>query len=94
MSITYGAGTILMDKAGVVDTGTTGILLATGTCLECSKCSLFNQSSIDAFNAYKDATGAVLAENDYLSITPQQYADLQPLTFHAGSVRLFCFKRH
>src|SRR6267154_2831444 len=52
------------------------------------------QCSIDAYRTYKAATGAVVDEtNGYLSITLDQYRALQPLNFHIGRVRLFCFKR-
>lgn len=36
-SITYGTTTILAETAGIVDTGTTLILLASSTYLECSE---------------------------------------------------------
>src|SRR6267154_5039598 len=52
------------------------------------------QCSIDAYHAYRVATGALVDEtNNYLRITPQQYSVLQPLHFIARGVRLFRFKR-
>ncbi|KAI1791964.1 acid protease [Ganoderma leucocontextum] len=67
-SITYGDRTILSSTAGITDTGSTLVLLAT-----------------DAFNAYKDATGAVADETTgLLKITRDQYENLQSLLFHIG----------
>ena len=59
-SITYGfaEARILANNAGIIDSGTTYIALATGAYLECSDRSLSNQCSIDAYNAYEAATGA------------------------------------
>ena len=70
-AITYGDTTILAATAGITDTGSTLLLLAT-----------------DAFDAYKSATGAVADESTgLLKITQDQYAGLQSLLFHIGSVR-------
>ncbi|KAF9486195.1 aspartic peptidase A1 [Pholiota conissans] len=68
-SITYGSDTpILSSSAGIVDTGTTLIMLTT-----------------DAFNKYKNATGAVDDQaTGLLSITPTQYANLSSLFFISG----------
>ncbi|KAJ7849363.1 family A1 protease [Mycena olivaceomarginata] len=69
-SVTYGTTSILASTAGIVDTGSTLIHLAT-----------------DAFNEYKDATGAVLdATTGLLTITATQYAALQNLNFIIGGV--------
>ncbi|KAG1748362.1 acid protease [Suillus paluster] len=67
-SIAYGSSTILSETAGIVDTGTTLILIAT-----------------DAFNQYKSATGATMDQTTgLLTITSDQYAKLQTLTFNIG----------
>ena len=69
-SITYGTEgtTILSSTAGIVDTGTTLLLIAT-----------------DAFDAYTAATGAALdSTTGLLSISPENYANLQSLFFHVG----------
>lgn len=69
-TITYGDRTILPLTAGITDTGSTLLLLAT-----------------DAFNAYKDATGAVADQNTgLLKITKDQYENLQSLLFCIDSV--------
>ncbi|KAG1748580.1 acid protease [Suillus lakei] len=70
-SVSYGTGqTILNTTAGIVDTGTTLLLLAT-----------------EAFQAYQQATGAVQDPNTgLLTITSQQYANLQSLYFNIGGV--------
>lgn len=62
--------TILSHTAGIVDTGTTLILLAT-----------------DAFDAYKNATGAVTDETTgLLKITKDQYDQLRCLYFTINGV--------
>lgn len=68
-SIKYGESTtILATTAGIVDTGTTLLLLAT-----------------DAYNAYVNATGAMLdSTTGLLKITPAQYANLESLFFTIG----------
>lgn len=71
-SVTYGTSSsaILSTTAGIVDTGTTLLLLAT-----------------EAFQAYQKATGAVLdSTTGLLTITAQQYANLQSLYFNIGGV--------
>ncbi|KAG2155785.1 acid protease [Suillus bovinus] len=70
-SVSYGASqTILNTTAGIVDTGTTLLLLAT-----------------EAFQAYQEATGAVQdSTTGLLTITSQQYANLQSLYFNIGGV--------
>ncbi|KAG0708461.1 acid protease [Suillus ampliporus] len=70
-SVSYGTGnTILNTTAGIVDTGTTLLLLAT-----------------EAFQAYQSATGATLdSTTGLLTITPQQYDNLQSLYFNIGGV--------
>ncbi|KAG1901296.1 acid protease [Suillus fuscotomentosus] len=70
-SVSYGTSqTILNTTAGIVDTGTTLLLLAT-----------------EAFQAYQQATGAVEdSTTGLLTITSQQYAELQSLYFNIGGV--------
>ncbi|KAF9242658.1 acid protease [Melanogaster broomeanus] len=71
-SVTYGSGAtpILNTTAGIVDTGTTLLLLAT-----------------DAFQAYQKATGGTLDQTTgLLTITEQQYEQLQSLYFSIGGV--------
>lgn len=59
--LTYGTGTTLLTSSGIVDTGTTLLLLATGNdssvILRGLKLTLL---FIDAFQAYQTATGATL----------------------------------
>ncbi|TBU55956.1 aspartic peptidase A1 [Dichomitus squalens] len=71
-SITYGIGrgatTIMSSTAGIVDTGTTLILIPS-----------------DALATYQNITGAVLDEDTgFLSITKEQYDNLESLFFHIG----------
>ncbi|KAG1830200.1 acid protease [Suillus variegatus] len=67
-SIAYGDSTILSSAAGIVDTATVLILIAT-----------------DAFDAYKNVTGATLDETTgLLKITSDQYSNLKPLIFTIG----------
>ncbi|KAL5492996.1 hypothetical protein ACEPAI_4444 [Sanghuangporus weigelae] len=69
-TITYGDNgtTVLPSTAGITDTGTTLILLET-----------------DAFNTYTSLTGATEdATTGLLSISPENYANLQSLFFNIG----------
>lgn len=67
-SITCGNSTILSSAAGIVDTATILILIAT-----------------DAFDAYKNVTGATLDETTgLLKISSDQYSNLKPLIFTIG----------
>ncbi|KAI0797337.1 aspartic proteinase precursor [Irpex lacteus] len=69
-SVKYGDSEILSTNAGIVDTGTTLVLLAT-----------------DAYNAYVNATGAVLdSTTGLLNITSAQYEKLDSLFFELGGV--------
>ncbi|KAG0703772.1 acid protease [Suillus ampliporus] len=70
-SVSYGTGnTILNTTAGIVDTGTTLLLLAS-----------------EAFQAYQSATGATQdSTTGLLTITQQQYNNLQSLYFNIGGV--------
>ncbi|KAL6303180.1 acid protease [Sparassis latifolia] len=68
--VTYGQGgtTLLSGAPGIVDTGTTLLMLAS-----------------DAFNAYQQATGATMDNTTgLLTITQEQYANLQSLFFTVG----------
>ncbi|KDR75540.1 hypothetical protein GALMADRAFT_97207 [Galerina marginata CBS 339.88] len=69
-TITYGKTTMLLsNRAGVVDTGTTLLLMST-----------------DAFDIYKNVTGAVLDNvTGLLSITEEQYSNLNSLHFTIGT---------
>ncbi|EKM54900.1 uncharacterized protein PHACADRAFT_147173 [Phanerochaete carnosa HHB-10118-sp] len=70
-TVHYGNTTILDNKAGIVDTGTSLFLLAT-----------------EAFNTYQQLTGGVMNETlGLLSITPQQYENLQSLFLEIGGRR-------
>ncbi|KAF8999440.1 aspartic peptidase A1 [Cyathus striatus] len=69
-SIRYGSTTILTNSAGIVDTGTTLIMIAS-----------------DAFQRYKDATGAELdGTTGLLRITSFQYSRLQPMYFTTNGI--------
>jgi len=70
-SVTYGGSTTILNRtAGIVDTGTTLLLLAT-----------------DAFQSYQQATGATLDQTTgLLTITEQQYEQLQSLYFNIGGI--------
>ena len=86
-SVSYGGQTILSNSAGIVDTGTTLMLIATGTVvlllLARIRCSLAD--ILDAFQAYQDATGGVLDQTTgLLSITESQYDNLKTLSFYIG----------
>ncbi|TBU41815.1 family A1 protease [Dichomitus squalens] len=66
-TISYGS-TELLSSAGITDTGTTLILLAS-----------------DALQKYQQVTGATLdLVTGFLQITPEQFSNLQPLTFNIG----------
>ncbi len=72
MSITYGSGTpILETTAGIIDTGTTLVLLATDA---------FEAYKTATGGVLDDATGL-------LKITNDQYANLQSLFFNRFGVR-------
>jgi saccharopepsin len=83
-SVSYG-DQIILSGAGIVDTGTTLILLSDGRS-PCNRASQhINPIIADAYNDYKDSTGGV--EDDatgLLRITYDQYSALQPLNFHIG----------
>lgn len=71
-SLSYGEGqgstTLLPGSAGIVDTGSTLILIAS-----------------DAFQKYKQATGAELdSDTGLLTVTEDQYANMRSLFFNIG----------
>lgn len=67
----YGDDTILPTTAGIVDTGTTLLLLAT--------------DAFDAYTAATGATPD--STTGLLSVTPEQFAALKSLFFTIGGVR-------
>ncbi|KAG6373871.1 aspartic proteinase [Boletus reticuloceps] len=70
LSIGYGNDTILSSAAGVLATSVPFIALA-----------------IDAYDNYKSKTGASIdAATGYLTITPEQYNNLESLVLHIGDV--------
>lgn len=93
-SIRYGLSTnILSGAAGIVDSGTFLVLIATGT--PSTKTAFFatrpdraHVSCLDALERYRLATGAVLdQETGLLRITQAQFAKLESLFFEIGGVR-------
>ncbi|KAH0829210.1 acid protease [Lanmaoa asiatica] len=75
-SISYGGTTILSSTAGIVDTGTTLILIATVRS---------SRNPADAFKRYQSLTSATLdSTTGLLTITSSQYANLQTLSFNIG----------
>ena len=87
-SIRYGTSTnILSTTAGIVDTGTALILIATGKHLVLNqmRCVRTNHTRADGFKRYQSATGAVLdTTTSLLRITSTQFDNLQSLFFTAG----------
>ena len=87
-SIRYGSSTtVLSSTAGIVDTGTTLTLIATGKLKHTVMCRSIShvECSLDAFNRYRSATGAVLDNNvGLLRLTTAQFANLQSLFFTIG----------
>jgi len=85
-SISYEGVTILSQTAGIVDTGTTLILIANGMHLSHDDEVLLT-TCLDAFYKYQIATGAILDPNTgLLKISPDQYQKLSPLNFNIGGV--------
>ncbi|KAF8151267.1 aspartic peptidase A1 [Mycena galopus ATCC 62051] len=79
-TLTYGSTPILGSASGIVDTGTTLILLA-------SDGEYLDFSAYRAFALYQKATGAVMDGNTgLLRITLAQYAALKNLNFVIGGV--------
>lgn len=91
-TVLYGDTVILSQTAGIVDTGTTLVLLASGM-LHTVDCScILNVRSSDAIAAYQNATGATTDEDTgLLTITAEQFANLQSLFFNIGGVRILNF---
>lgn len=89
--MTYGSDRtlVLNNTAGITDTGTTLLLLASGmlnaATLYATDCSRYFSS--DAIATYQNLTGAVLDEDvGLLRLTPAQFANLQSLFFTIGDV--------
>lgn len=84
-SFRYGNTSVILDTtAGVLDTGTSLIYIATGKITLTRSRYLYwlISPTLDAFNRYVDAIGAVIDHGTgLLSITPAQYANLQSLFF-------------
>jgi len=85
-AISYGAMSILSNTAGIVDTGTTLIYIATGRHLVCDSEVLLTHYP-DAFDKYQTATGGILDHiTGLLKISSQQYSNLSSLYFQIGDV--------
>jgi cathepsin E len=84
-SFRYGSASVILDTtAGVLDTGTSLIYIATGKITLASTKYLYRLVSptLDAYNRYVDATGATVDQDTgLLNITSAQYANLQSLFF-------------
>ena len=98
-TISYGSSNvpILSNNAGITDTGTTLILIASGKHhsyniigdlpQDATLSGLFLTFFLDAFQAYQAATGAEADPNiGLLRLTPAQYEDLESLFFKIGDV--------
>ena len=85
-SITYGGNTILSSTAGIVDTGTTLIFIASGESRVPGLTGYTPETlPSDGFEKYQSATGGKLDNTTgLLTITSSQYADLKTLTFNIG----------
>ena len=87
-SVTYANATLQTRTAGIVDSGTTLILLKTGEWQGWAYRVLLK--SIDAFNAYKKATGASLdPTTGLLSLPASSYGQLETLVFNIDGVGSF-----
>ena len=91
-SITYGfeRRKILSSASGIADTGTTLILIPSGSSerIPDSRSHSVIFFYVDAFSAYQHATGGTLdSATDLLKITKEQFACLESLFFHIGEVR-------
>ncbi|EPQ59943.1 acid protease [Gloeophyllum trabeum ATCC 11539] len=88
-SVAYGNTTILSQTAGMLDTGTTLILLATGNSHEqrYGNRRLMPEPLSDALNAHTNATGATYDETTGLyTLTASQYASLESLYFNINGI--------
>jgi len=84
-TISYGATSILSNTAGIIDTGTTLILIATGRYVAYNNESYSYYS--DAFDKYQTATGGTLdSSTGLLKISSEQYNNLSSLCFQIGDV--------
>ena len=87
-SFRYGGASVILDTiTGVLDTGTSLVYIATGKITLTPTKYLYRLISptLDAYNRYVDATGAVVDQDTgLLSITSAQYANLQSLFFVAS----------
>lgn len=84
-SITLGGTSILSETAGIVDTGTTLILIASGMLEQVAHMPAITDrlGLIDAFSSYQRATGGVIDETTgLLRVTSAQFADLPTLSFN------------
>jgi pepsin A len=85
-SISYGSTVILSNTAGIVDTGTTLILIATGRYFILRQWNSAKHNS-DAFDKYQSATGAIFDQaTGLLKISLDQYNMLSSLYFTIGGV--------
>lgn len=83
--------TILSTTSGIVDTGTTLLLIASGQLRSIGLCasSAHVMYGIDAFATYQNSTGAVLDDaTGLLTINSTQFDNLQSLFFNIGNVSL------
>ena len=90
-TITYD-GQPILTSAGIVDTGTTLLLIASGKpfCTSHQGTQL-KRLLIDALALYMAATGATYnTVNGFLQITPDQFGKLQSLFFEIGGVSASC----
>ena len=91
-TISYGDADVLVlpNTAGITDTGTTLLLLATGmpSFLICPSFGFVDNAVVsDAFKVYQNLTGAVMdKDTGLLRVTPQQFGNLRTLLFNIGGV--------
>lgn len=86
-TITLGSTSILSETAGIVDTGTTLVLISSGNCtMSRFFVLMIHKYPTDAFSRYQRATGAVADRaTGLLRLTRAQFAKLPSLNFHIGS---------
>lgn len=89
-SVKYGDTEILRTTAGIIDTGTTLLLLASGAHRNCIVSFNFRVNLhpfADAFSAYQTMTGATMdAKTKFLTISEEQYGSLKSMYFDIGGV--------
>jgi saccharopepsin len=84
-SISYNGKTILSSTAGIVDTGTTLVLIASGWFFSCTTSQRPTDVLSDAYAAYQKATGGTAdSTTGLLKITSSQFKALKPLDFIIG----------